>query len=231
MTQNVKDLVVDTVNAFVQDGQMFTAYDVTKHVRSQTSENVRHYEVQSAVHAEMATLVSTGGYDRVLHNFTNNGGATVQAIVYFPIGEDFNQYNPDEVKQANSAAPVAVATVPTTATVTTVVSPVAPVQPSGLSPAQVHITMTKDKGGRVCIPKTLVQQLGVKPGDEVFLHESSSQGLLLITKEEWKHPLLGKLRVDRDSNVRVTPFYLRAVKYTGSSFKVRGTSDHIVVEM
>ena len=86
---NVRHLFNDTVSKLLKDGEMFTAYDVTRLIRQQTKENVKYEEVRN----ELYTAYSAG---QILDYYalpTKVGGAN--PLVYHPIGADHTQYDPD----------------------------------------------------------------------------------------------------------------------------------------
>jgi len=79
----VKDVVTMNVN----QGVMFTAFDITKYLRSKGNK-VQHRNTKEIVHA----LFSHGdmsGYDRSLANIPN---VSPQPFVYYPVSEDPSTY-------------------------------------------------------------------------------------------------------------------------------------------
>lgn len=253
LTTVTDQIVSDAVRALINRKAMFSVYDVTKAARQQTPNRIDHTDVQIHVHDAFANGDFPQNYTRTLHTFRTSTGQRVQAYVFHPVTEDVNDYDPDSVLQPHVAAMAAlgggiIGNVQQTGTTATFnVGPAqqqpAPKQASsnnwggvnmGKSPTtqvvQPHVNVTADTRGRVCLPNALVKAAGFKAGDTAYLHQSSQQGLLVVAPQQWNHPLLATLVVDKDSNIRITPSVLRRNGYNGSTFKVRGDNTHIVVE-
>ena len=85
----VASTILDVLGAMVNDGKVFTAYDVTKEARSTTSDNVRGYEVRGIVHNEYQTG-QISGYNRELCALEIDGSP--QAFVYYPDGKSASDH-------------------------------------------------------------------------------------------------------------------------------------------
>jgi hypothetical protein len=99
--QEVNDVVVE----FIQQGKVFTAYDVTVEARKRTTRNVRHSDVRQMV----AGIINNDPAGAALYFMTTitldiPGKGNPQAVVHYPMGVD-PQSHPMAVK---TSAPVTV---------------------------------------------------------------------------------------------------------------------------
>jgi len=82
---NYTSTVLNTVQAFTEEGKVFTAYDVTKKV-NEDGQIARHYMIKNLVHSLFVTDDmgdANKGYDRQLVTL-NLGDDDMNAFVYFP---------------------------------------------------------------------------------------------------------------------------------------------------
>jgi hypothetical protein len=88
MCQHV-GLIEDVVNDFVNNGQMFTAHNVTAEVRRRTKDRVAHNDVKGDVH-RMFNDGSMFSYNRSLASLS---GVNPQPWVYHPLTADVSIYD------------------------------------------------------------------------------------------------------------------------------------------
>jgi anionic cell wall polymer biosynthesis LytR-Cps2A-Psr (LCP) family protein len=89
-------LLLQALKSITQDpNQCFTAFDVTKALRSLTAENVRHRDVRNIIHTfhKQDFLKS---YTRVSHTFDQNGD-DITAELYVPPNGNQYDYDPNQV--------------------------------------------------------------------------------------------------------------------------------------
>lgn len=60
-----------------------------------------------------------------------------------------------------------------------------------------------DNRGRICVRQSLTNQIGLKPGDFVYLQKSDGKTIVLSTSPTMDGTYVGYLKVDKDGNVRV----------------------------
>lgn len=210
----LQDRVEVEVENLLESGNMFTAYDVTKSVRKTTKSNVDHYDVQKYVHQYMDEIMDGWDYTRSNHTFLKNGMPTT-VILYHNVNElNLNNYNPNAVSGPKKKVPLTPKSVKTVNTV----------------PATKGSVVRKVMSGRLTIPTFMIDKLGMEAGDTAFISKSTQQGLLLVTKVAWKHPVVAKLMVDSKGNIRISRRILNKVGYKGNTFTVRSDKDHVVVE-
>lgn len=89
LVQSLKDI---TENA----NQCFTAYDITKSLRSLTDERIKHYDVRALVHA-FYDHGFLDRYNRIDHIFYHNG-STNRVQLFVPLNGDPSTYDPDKIQ-------------------------------------------------------------------------------------------------------------------------------------
>ena len=98
LTNETTVLMLQAVKTITQkQDQCFTAFDVTKVLRSLTPERIDHKDVRGLLH----TFYSKGflkNYTRTPHSF-NHRGETCFAQLFVPPNGDPSAYNPDQILQ------------------------------------------------------------------------------------------------------------------------------------
>jgi hypothetical protein len=84
---DLRDAISLIVNDKVDQGQMFTAFDITKEIRANGTQ-ARHKDIKEIVH-ELYINGDMGGYIRSLINIAN---VTIQPFIYHPNGSDISTY-------------------------------------------------------------------------------------------------------------------------------------------
>lgn len=87
-TDTAKDVVKTVIDECVNNGEVFTAYDITYTARSKTSENISHAKVKSFVWEYITQNHIC--YNRDLMILSTNGNPT--AFVYYPITKSANDH-------------------------------------------------------------------------------------------------------------------------------------------
>lgn len=205
MTDVHVDLINEVVLEFVNDGMMFTAYEVSKEVQNRSlqrdMEFVRHLHMRDNVHEALECFVDGIRYLKKLHDV----GADIPANLYYPVGS-----NPDQYMPLSRSSPKA-KNIPSI-TVTTV-------QPSSTSPsiallpAMTNITSMPggrkaDSRGTLCIPNSQVRELGFSARDTAYAYMTEA-GTLVIARQP--APVDNTAyTVDDNLNIRVTASTLAA---------------------
>jgi len=95
---NAQQAIAHALADLVNNGQQFTNYDVTKHARSFTDENVRHNDVIAYVSVEMdeedSYYVDTVSVPK--------GAGSVAAVLYSPDSMYAYQYSPNDIQTDKS---------------------------------------------------------------------------------------------------------------------------------
>ena len=176
MDNNVKNLIQATVDQFVGEDRLFTAYDVTKYVRRLTMTNVRHNEAKEEVHGLMTPHIGVT-YNR---EFIQIPGATEKPLLYYPNkpGVSASDYRPGGqtvARQTGRFAQLGKMLPPTPQLPATTddddedSDPPAPRAKKGTCP---------DRRGRICVPARHVRQIGLRSGLTAYVEVQ--QGMVTI---------------------------------------------------
>ncbi len=215
--------VNDAVDLFVSENKQFTAYDVTKYVRSKNKgENIPHYLVRNAVVNYFTNNVVD---DYEVENVDVDG---VTARLYANGNSDVADYDPKWVDSFSGVA--AVSTIPPVDTASPVVTPSSPV----VAPSKVQRVLPVANAGdvtnvplgvnqqRLCIPPKHVRAAGLKDGAEVVLIETDNAETLLLDKSVLSNYVAidgePTLVVTEGSRIRIPSSYLKSA---GGLFSVQ----------
>lgn len=237
VSQDVMDKLSTTVKQFLDQGRMFTAYDVTIETRQREKMMLRHSEVNGACH-EVEALVDAMdyGHDEPGGKTTRwtrtrrdvPGGNGAWAWVYHPDYADANSYqfsNPNQ-KQPKPAMPAAVAALGSHVAVCP-----QPVNSIGI----VNDGNTSDSGGeqddgtfavdfrsRLMIPTRFMRDAGISAGDECYVIAEAKSNSVLVTKAD---PGLTGVsftvqKVEKDGELRLSSRTLRSADLTDTKFVI-----------
>jgi len=179
------------VEALIEDRAQFSAHDITTLLRAEDL-TVRHNGdggVREFVHDLMnQSNPMFADYNRDLVTLGNGNGA----FVYHHYDDDVNDYDPTEHRQATNVATGTSVGAPTT----TVAAP----------NVVVDDKVGVDGRGRLCVRASLLRQLGVQPGDTVFVNTRLNG----IVKPDFTNPSMladptyRSLVVDKDNCLRIS---------------------------
>jgi len=215
MCQHV-GLIEDVVNDFVNNGQMFTAHNVTAEVRRRTKDRVAHDDVKRDVH-RMFNDGQMFSYNRSLASLPN---VNPQPWVYHPLTADVSTYDGKPSVAATVATPVF--TMPT------------PVATPSNSMDSTHKLDTTD---RLCVPAKLVRQAGFAAGhivnvlamlnDKVLVLTSAGNAAKIAASNAVDH--ITNYVVDSYDNIRITRGAIQKGHLSGTEFEIEGDSEKITV--
>lgn len=234
---DIMDKLTATVEQFLNEGRMFTGYDVTIETRNREKMMLRHDDVRGGIHEiELLNDAIEFGYDGPRGGTTKweksqktmpNG---TWAFVYHPQGLDPNQYQPRNTPSRQSTA------APASLGKSALSLPVP--KPAGLSISTVNDGVICDSGGeqddgtfatdhreRLMIPTRYMKEAGLTPGDQCFVITEPASNTVIITKED---PALKSLsftvqKVERDGELRLSSKTLRAADLTDNKFVIETT--------
>ena len=215
----------NVVNDFVNNGTMFTAWDVTLAVRKTVKAKVQHYEVKREVH-QMFDNGNMVGYNRELANLPN---VDPQPWIYYPPTADPKTYTGKPVAPAAAAALPA----PTPVASMTALDDGADIGGDG------SVVYKWDTTDRLCVPNKLVRDLGFKAGDEVdVVSVNTVQNEVCVVKKGETFPgapphlsaTLATLTVDRYDNIRIGRTALNKASINGVAFEIDRDGDSIKVK-
>ncbi len=206
--------------------EMFTAHDITRACRQQVGpkQRIDHNDVKTEVHG-MFVRNELNGYTRSLANLPNVSGP--QPFVYHPFGADTSTYGGQAIQ--------AIATTPNSTIVV----------PSSIGPATnddgddgVNITgdgsYKVDSRQTLCVPKRLLEAVGLKTGDEAYVSADKLAGSVVVTKATPDQSVLSPLStytVDKYGNVRVTQYTLMNGGVGGKLYDITGDSDKVSIRL
>jgi len=223
------------VEKYVATDKMFTCFDVTKELRNRTHK-VFHSDVRDFVHGlNSAGSSAFGGYKRFTHTFGLNNGV-MTAELYADPNNDLDDYDPydvlndsDDTKADNSdASPAPVPVVPDVApavfiastrpavVVSKSVQKRLKIQKDSSAPTPSNRT-SRDARGRLCIPNAMVRKLGLKSGDMAYVHRVNL-GIMVRADLISTDMLVATLKVDKDTNIRVTNAALKKANIGSISY-------------
>jgi antitoxin component of MazEF toxin-antitoxin module len=165
----LETIIRNTISNKVQNGEMFTAYDITLLVRA-TGEFAKHPQVKSIVHDIMRNDNVGITYTSSLRTFAF---AAFPAVVYFPLGADVSSYDPNAVKKTLAQVPNTTSALTQPVTTTTTV-----VSGSNNTPTTVgaavngnftNKTVKVGSGNRVRVPADSIRKLGLKSGGKAYV--------------------------------------------------------------
>lgn len=208
--------VKNTVNEFVNNKKMFTAFDVTTAIRLRNSgERISHRDVRVFVH-RMFDNNEMGIYDRT------NGqiGSSVSPFVFHLSHEDVSEYDPDWVQSyvGNSNNSTAVQTA----------SQQSNSQPCKKSDKTVYVTNEK----RINVPHTMLKDFstGYMTIASV-LKDGKNVDAILISSVPTSNLALKKYNVSQTNRIRISEKFLKRIgsveKYNVS--KTGTSSAHLIV--
>lgn len=226
-------LAESVVDEKIQNGEMFTAHDVTLEIRSR-GHRVKHEEVRDAVH----DYHSRGGM----------GVAYVRTIIDTPQGNPWLYHRTvDDPSNYNNVRnqPVIIPTTPTnqnndggavSSPVNVLSSVSAFVQGlkknlSGPKQKPTHTTGRKtDARKTLSIPSPLVRTAGFKISQNVYA-VASNDGVDIVANIPPAGAVYSQYTVDRHSQIRVTQGFLRRAGIAGTEFDVEGDASSVKVKL
>ena len=222
MCQNIQ--VKTVVDEFVSKGFMFTAFDVTNLLRSNGSQ-VFHSEVNKAVQ-EMFRHGEMTDYEKDIVDV----GAPVSPFVYYHRNSDVSNYqsdwidnNPDQNGMLNDSTKDNGISQPTPSSYGVNPTPITPTPNVTVKTTKASIpkgAYNVDKDGRLNIPPTLVNSLGVEPWDFVGVMTDSKK--LVIATETLANSISSgyykKYMVNKDGRIRINCSILKTISGHSYSF-------------
>lgn len=219
LSASVREKINEVVTEFVHSGKMFTAFEVSLEVKNRGGEE-RHRNMREYVHETIFRLgIERGDYSRTLLDV----GAPEQAWVYHTLGSNPYDYVPldrgdREVVPAHSR-PRGVRN--PTRLVAGLSSPFA-IPPGAYG---------TDQRGRLCIPVSLLSQLGVGPGEQVnVLCDPANEQAMISKTSATTGSADTHYTVEGDGNVRITQGTLEKASLDGMQcYRIEGNDAVISV--
>jgi hypothetical protein len=225
-----------TVRQFLDEGRMFTGYDVTLETRDREKMNLKHRDCRGAVH-DMTFLNDAVEFGYDVNGQTvkwaktqidmGNGGAW--AFVYHPANLDPKSYTPRQTQSAPAQQNSSVVLTPTT--------PVATAAPAAADDSTANDsggenpdgTFSPDYRNRLMVKTRFARSIGLKPGDDVVVVCDSAKQTITLLADQASAPQPGNgigvstQRVERNGDFRLSSATLRSAGLTCSKFKVESS--------
>lgn len=223
--------LVKVLTEWMVAGRQFTCFDITRELRAR-KHNVDHQATREIVHSlhglkigPFAHKTNGSEYDRYTKSFMTSSGHSDTAEVYKRV-IDTAPYNPDQHLKHGSVAmrpdggfTFTISPVTSTTTVTTQAAPKVKKQK----------TYGTDGRGRVCVRADLLKRLGVDQTSVVFLYKKDG-GILICRTPKPLLNYIGKLHIDKDSNVRISKGIQRRAGIDSDEFTMNLTPDGILLK-
>jgi len=206
---NAPDAIAHALEDLLTGRESFTLYDVTKHARSFTSDNVKYYDVRSYV---VPNMHQEDDYNIESVNVEDINGHYVSAMLYINDSNNVSDYDQNAIQTDKSlVTPVAAVAAtgccggnPCAAPAPTILDKAKAAAKAasdlvkkfqgntGLASPAVPLTSAKDllrckvdTYGRVMIPSKFIKRLGLDAGDTVHSHVTTVKGLLVLAPIHW----------------------------------------------
>jgi hypothetical protein len=222
LDRTIQTKINDVVSNWVNEGRMFSAFEVSLAVKDQGVRE-RHRNMRDAVHEVIFRIGGPQGYSRTLMDV----GAPEQAWVYHPKSTSPYRYRPLDRGDGKS----------TPADDPSFVAP--PIRnPRALAWASTAQAMVPpgafgtDQRGRLCLPVTLLQGLGVSAGRRVRVQCEPSQERLTIAALDDSEVQTADTTytAEPDGNVRLTQSTLDRAGLGGlQCYRIEGDGRAITV--
>lgn len=218
------DMLEKTVRQFLDEGRMFTAYDVTIETRDRESVKMRHKDVRGACH-EISLLSDACDF-----GYNDPNSQTVEwdrsrvdmpsgqwAFVYHPSNLDPNNYQPQGKIQAKTALAL---TQPTPSVAST---------PSDSGGKNNDGSFSTDYRDRLFIPTSFLRDAGMKAGDECYVICDKNNSLIILaadgTNFNGTDVKITTLRVERDGDLRLSSATLKSADLDADKFVIENTQE------
>ena len=213
---HVQSLILSVTSDLVQKRKPFTAFDVTRIIRSDYGVRARHDNLKTVVHS----LYDNGQFGNYTRTLIQIPGVSVDPNLYHDPGSDPDDYinsivNPKQKIAKQSLAGAITSPVPSKSVVTpskTVVSS---------KTAMPNLTVngfTLDKRNRLGIPAVFVRALGANPGD--VLYATPSAGCISITNFNQGSATTFEYVVDKSNNIRISHRLISSSFPNGKKFDI-----------
>lgn len=208
-----------TVVQFLDEGRMFTGYDVTIETRERLGVNLRHKDVRADIH-EINEL-----RDALDFGWDSNQGTTKWrksqlnmpgggwAFVFHPDYLDPKNYQPLPTSKPQQAAP------PSTVANSITLNDGAVSDSGG---QQTDGTFATDYRDRLLVPTKFLKEAGIAPGETVNVFADSAVGVLFIVKDaSFSNGVQVTAQVvERNGDIRLSSRTLKAANVGGNKYLI-----------
>jgi hypothetical protein len=226
-----------TVRQFLDEGRMFTAYDVTIATRDREGIQMRHRDVRGACHEiQILSDACDFGWD-------DAAGGTVEwdrsrvdmpggqwAFVYHPANVDPNNYAAKIKSTPVASPPSPVSTAPvSTAPVSTATAPVQPAQPTDSGGKNDDGSYGTDYRNRLFIPTSFLRAAGLSAGDECHVVCDKGNNVIMLaadgTNFQGSDVKVTTQRVERNGDLRLSSTTIQGADIDADKFVIENTQE------
>jgi hypothetical protein len=229
VSQQILDLMEKTVRQFLDEGRMFTAYDVTIETRNREKIKLLHSETKGAVH-EVPALV-----DAIEYGYADQGGNNVSwqksqipmpnghwAFVYHPANLDPQTYQPRQTN-GGSAQATTVQTLATSSNPTPAVLGL-PSTASDSGGENDDGTYSPNYHGCLFIPTKFVREAGLAPGDLCHIVTDKNNKMIFLVADDAQFQNNGfgitTKRVERNGDLRLYSRTLKEADLSEAKYRI-----------
>lgn len=221
---DIMDKLTKTVQQFLDEGRMFTGYDVTLETRIREQMKLRHEECRGAIH-EIQIL-----NDAIEFGHEPPSGPAVHwmksqksmpnsqwAFVYHPSNVDPQGYQPRATSNPKysdgSTSPSQVASIS--------------IMASDSGGQQSDGSFLTDHRNRLLIPTRFLESAGMKPGDQVCVLADANANTVWLCKDDPFNDATIRATtqvVERNGDIRLSSRTLSSASLNGSKFVIETTN-------
>ena len=203
-----KTILANVVNEFISDGKMFTAFNVSLEAKSRGATE-RHRDMKS----EINSLYRNDAMDHYTRTLIDIPGISEKAWLYHDVLDDPDDFVP--LPRTTLAASVPIPISWTTTSGASIYGSV-PVPAQTGTNDKVYIVESREK--RLCIPKKFISELGVCPGELVYVNAVDDQ--IEINSSPPLNSLSVPLVVDTRGTVRLSQQTLGLADIEGTNYNI-----------
>lgn len=227
-TPDQMQMLERTVRQFLDEGRMFTAYDVTIETREREDVQMRHKDVRGACH-EIQCLADAcdfgwddpqGGTIDWSRTQVSMGSGGQWAFVYHPSNVDPHSYQPrstGQKPQASSQPHSQPAPTPSTPSITST-------PPTDSGGQNSDGSFGTDYRNRLFVPTKYLRQVGLAPGDDCFVIADKDNKLILLAADDTNFKddtvRITTQRVERNGDLRLSSTTLNAADLDADKFQI-----------
>jgi hypothetical protein len=229
VSQDILDKLNKTVNQYLDEGRMFTGYDVTIETRTREKISLRHQDVRADIH-ELVSLK-----DAMSFGHDMPGGKTVAwkatqhdmpgggwAFVYHPDTMDPSQYQPRNASYLAQATKTSTGHPSSNSPPPSLSISISDGTASDSGGQQDDGTFATDLRDRLLIPTRFIRDAGINAGDSCYVIADPQSKSILICKDEPKVQGLSFTlqKVERDGGLRLASRTLKLADLNDSKFLI-----------
>lgn len=206
LSTDLSNKLTKTIAQFMEEGRMFSGYDLTIATREREKISLRHKDIRSGIHElEILSDAISFGFDQSNGNVTKYQKTQINvngelAFIYHPVGIDPNQYQP---RRKNSGSIISLS-----------------------SKKNYKI----DCRNRLLVPTQFLREAGYVCGDEVFvLWDANKKSLVISGNNNNNMTIITKQHVEKNGDLRLSSKTLNCAYPHNNNFDIKVDNNTVVV--